>query len=217
MRSKIRKETTTSDGEFLWLVSLSDLMILLFVFFVVLFSFSYTKLDAQDFAKINAKFSGQTPLSPLDEIQSRLLQWTVDKNLLDSVNVEKKKDALILEIKEKLLFSSGDFHLKGESKELVKLIGTALEKVPAPYRIGIEGHTDDMPLRKAGYVEDNWELSVRRAHSVLQALNFPPEQVERTVIMGYAHTRPLVANRDEKNVPIVENQGKNRRVTIRIF
>jgi len=62
-----------SEDEFLWLVSLSDLMILLFVFFVVLFTFSYKKMTSSDFQKIMAYLrseaepiqqSGQTPIAP---------------------------------------------------------------------------------------------------------------------------------------------------------
>ena len=46
-----RKRQGKKD-EFLWLISLSDLMILLFIFFVVLFAFTYQKVKSSDLARI---------------------------------------------------------------------------------------------------------------------------------------------------------------------
>ncbi len=87
-----------SAGEFVWLVSLSDLMMLLFVFFVVLFSFSYKKLNISDFAHASEMISGQKPqATPLDDVQAKLLKWVVNRNLLNSVEVVQKQDSLILQ------------------------------------------------------------------------------------------------------------------------
>jgi len=192
-------------------------MILLFVFFVTLFSFTYKKLGHGDFRRIAAILNHEkASAEPLDEIQQKLLKWVVDRNLLESVSVEQKEDALILQIKEKVLFPQGGFSLREESHELVKVIGTALEKVPPPYRIGIEGHTDDIPM-SGSHISDNWELSAKRAHSVLMALNLKEEIRERTVIMGYGEMKPIAPNRTRDGMPIVVNQLQNRRVTIRIF
>ena len=201
------------EAEFLWLISLSDLMILLFVFFVVLFSFTQTKLTEGDAAKIAATLSGHGAPTTLDQIQTRLLKWVVDKKLLGAVDIVQNEDALVIEIREKVLFGSGEYSLKEGSRDTVALLGAALDKVPAPYRIGIEGHTDDTPV-KGG---DNWELSVRRAHSLLLALRLAPEQAKRAVILGYGEMRPLAPNRDAGGAPIPENQARNRRVTLRIF
>lgn len=215
-RKPIRLAANT-DGEFLWLISLSDLMILLFVFFVVLFSFSMKNMGADGLAKISQEMTGATAQTPLDEIQKKLLEWVVDRKLLESIDVQRKEDALIVEIREKLLFRSGDYRIVGENQEMVKLIGSALEKIPAPYRIGVEGHTDDRPLAASAAVHDNWELSVRRAHSVLEALQLSPPQMQRAVILGYGEMRPLAPNKDEAGKALVKNQDLNRRVTIRIF
>lgn len=217
MSSSRASNKHSNDGEFLWLVSLSDLMILLFVFFVVLFSFSYRHLKQSDLEKMSKVLKGENTKTTMDEIQANLLKWVVKKDLLDEVNVKQKEDALILEIKEKLLFASGKFELKSESFETIRLLGLALEKIPAPYRIGIEGHTDDSPMKTKNYIKDNWELSVRRAHTVLQALKLKPETAKRTVIMGHGSNKPLAPNRNAEGIPSPENQAKNRRVTVRIF
>lgn len=220
------------DDEFLWLVSLSDLMILLFIFFCVIASFTLKRATRSDFQKMREVFSGDKPqeITPVDEIQKKLLAWVVDKKLIDTVNVVQKDDMLILEIREKLLFNAGAWDILPASREVLEYLGMALEKVPAPYRIGIEGHTDDNPigiidgkvrkrdlLRSSGKIIDNWDLSVRRAHTVFSALRLKPDQISRAVLMGYGSERPLIPNRTEDGKPIPENQAKNRRVTIRVF
>ena len=212
-----RRKKKPEDGEFLWLVSLSDLMILLFVFFVVLFSFSYKKMSASDLAKMAAVLNNEDiPKTPIDELQTKLKTVITDKKLTDSVTIEQKDDALIMHIKDRILFSSAEYALSEEGSALILALGTTLSKVPAPYKIGIEGHTDDVPIRTS-HIADNWELSSKRAHSILHALTFSDEVLKRVVIMGYGQMSPIVPNRTPAGEPIETNQQKNRRVTIRIF
>ena len=216
MRRRPFRRAVADEGEFLWLVSLSDLMILLFVFFVVLFSYSYSKMGADDFRSILRVLNADPKMAnPLDETQKKLLKWVTDRHLLNDVTIEKKEDALILQLREKVLFDVGEAQLRSEQGlELVGMIGEALQKIPAPYRIGIEGHTDDTPMRGAA---DNWELSAKRSLSVLKALKLDQDRLSRSVVMGYGSMRPLLPNRDDKGHVIAGNQQKNRRVTIRIF
>lgn len=213
-RRRLRRES--NEGEFLWLISLSDLMMLLFVFFVVMYSFAAKKLSGEDYVRIKKAFSPRAGdnTTPMDEIQASLLKWVMDRKLLESVNVVRKNDALILEIREKLLFESGEASLKPAAVDLLPLLREALGKIPAPYRLGIEGHTDDTPM--AG-PSNNWHLSVERALNVQQALRLAPDLESRVVIMGFGPNRPLAPNRDDRGNPIVANQAQNRRVTIRIF
>lgn len=88
--------------------------------------------------------------------------------------------------------------------------------MPLPYRFRIEGHTDENPIYHS-IISYNWELSAKRAHSVLQALKFNDELKKRSVIMGYGEMTPLFPNRDSSGRPIETNQMRNRRVTIRVF
>jgi chemotaxis protein MotB len=211
-----RRATEAHDGEFLWLISLSDLMMLLFVFFVVLFSFAWKKLGTQDYAKIKQalSLSPEPTTTPMDQIQVQLLKWATDRKLLEAVEVSQKEDSLILEIKEKLLFDLADTKISAAGLEVIPTLREALKKIPRPYRIGIEGHTDDNPANKG---ISNWQLSVARAMSVHDALQLPEDLESRTQIIGFGPYRPLVPNRDSNGHPISENQAQNRRVTIRIF
>ena len=214
MKSKT-KSAPHDDGEFLWLVSLSDLMILLFVFFVVLFSFSFQKMGAGELSQALSVLKGDTR-TPIDEVQANLGESLSAKGLNDAVEITQKNGTLTLQIKDSVLFDSGQFHLKEQSREVLRVIAKAIAMIPPLYHIGIEGHTDDVPIRKPG-ISDNWELSVKRAHTVFYALDLSDELKKRSVIMGYADTVPLHPHRNESQQPIVENQNRNRRVTLRIF
>ena len=215
-RLKTAGQPFKQDGEFLWLISLSDLMILLFVFFVVLFSFSFQKLEPKDLVRIKDALAGEVKSPPLEEAQKALAKWIMEKGLVDSIEIEQKHDALVLQIKERVLFDMGHSELRPGSTEIVSLLGEALRKVPPTYRLGIEGHTDDTPMRTVDG-KDNWALSLDRALSVFRALAFDADQAKRAVVMGYGEMKPLHPNRDETGRPIPENQQRNRRVTIRIF
>ncbi len=212
-----RKKKGKEEGEFLWLVSLSDLMILLFVFFVVLFSFSARKMTAADYARAAAILNHQeVPKTPIDEVKGKIDKMIKDLKLPDVISVVQEDDALVMDIRDKILFESAEFALREEGKSVVGAIGEILGKVPPPYKIAIEGHTDDVPIHTK-HIEDNWELSTRRAHTILESLTLESEVLKRTAIMGYAEMRPIVPNRNPDGSPLPGNKAKNRRVTIRIY
>lgn len=209
-----QKRKPAESDEFLWLMSLSDLMILLFIFFVVMFSFTQGKLQQSDMQRIVASLRNEA--DPLDAIQVKLSDWAKELNLTEQIGVRKTRDAVVLEIKDNVLFESGDYvpHISGAA--LIHKLSNALEKIPAPYQIGIEGHTDDTPIHSA-HITSNWELSARRAISVLETMSLPDATLKRTVLIARGQMEPLVPNRDAKGFPIPANQRQNRRVTIRIF
>jgi len=212
-----QKRKPSNHDDFLWLISLSDLMILLFVTFVVMFSFSYKKLKQQDFQKIIAALRNQQPpQDPIDVVKTNLNEWVAEQKLSDQIAVKKSDEDVVLEIRDGVLFSVGDFAPHSEGLRLMQQLKSTLEGIPPAYKIGIEGHTDDSPIHTAR-IEDNWDLSAKRALAVFRALNLSPQLHKRTVVMAYGDTRPLVPNRDEAGTIIPANQAKNRRVTLRVF
>lgn len=212
-----QKRKPEGEDDFLWLISLSDLMILLFIFFVVLFAFTRNKLNQQDFAKIVATLRNKKPpQDPVDTIKNQLEAWVKEQNLSSQIEVKRNKDAVEVHIRDKVLFGSGEFVPHEAGKHVMELLAKTLEIIPEPFQIGIEGHTDDVPIRTKD-IQDNWELSSKRALNVLQALNLSEKLTTRTVIMAYGDTRPVVPNRSPAGEAIPDNQAKNRRVTVRVF
>lgn len=216
MKSIVPKRLAES-GEFLWLVSLSDLMMLLFIFFVVMFSYSYKKIKKNDFRQLVAEIRHeQVPKTPVDQLKQNLTNWVNEQKLQDQISVNKVDDTLRVEIKDKVLFSSGEFMPNKSGTEILKLLAKTLESIPSPYQLGIEGHTDDSPVHTDA-IEDNWDLSAKRALWVMYSLNLSAALSKRTVLMAHGDNDPIVPNRDDKGDPLPENQSKNRRVTLRIF
>lgn len=192
-------------------------MILLFILFVVLFSFTYKKMKQTDFQRIVATLRNEdVPVAPIEVVHQNLKQWVKDQKLEDKVSVEKADDAVLLQIKDRLLFESGGYEVKATGVQAIRTLEKVLESVPEPYQIGIEGHTDDIPMHTKD-IEDNWELSSLRASAVLHVLHLTEKTLKRVVLMAYGEMRPLVPNRDEEGEPIAENQSRNRRVTLKIF
>jgi chemotaxis protein MotB len=207
----------SGQDEFLWLVSLSDLMILLFVFFVTLFSFAAKNLRPEDVRRMTAILKNEKPpTTPVDEVKRKLDGMLRTLPVKDAITIEQKDDILVVQIKEQILFKSGEFALRGDARPTIQAIGAIMQGVPNSYRIGIEGHTDDVPIHTS-HIADNWELSSRRAHSILLALGLRPATLKRAVVMGYGEMNPLAPNRTPAGQPIFENRQKNRRVTVRIY
>ena len=216
-RRRGRRPRSEDSGEFLWLVSLSDLMILLFLFFVVMFSFTHKKFQKADVERIVAMLRNRKPPeSPVDKMKNKLDDWVKKQVFADQLIVKKGDDAVELQIKEKLLFASGDYHLQPEGKRALSSLSTVLEKIPEPYHLGVEGHTDDNPIH-SDRIENSWDLSARRALAVLDALELPKPLLKRTVLVAHGEMSPIAPNRDAAGHPIAENQMRNRRVTLRVF
>lgn len=212
-----QKRRAHGDDEFLWLISLSDLMILLFIFFVVMFAFTQSKLKQRDIERLLASLRNEkVPPTPVEVIENNLKQWVKTKKLSKEIEIRKEDDALLIEIKDKLLFGSGSATPHQAGVDVMKLLAQTVNTVPEPYKIGIEGHTDDSPIHTTT-ISDNWDLSAKRAWGVLHAMELSPQIEKRSVIMGYGQMKPIVPNRDKNGNPIPKNQTMNRRVTIRIF
>jgi len=209
-----RRHSEDGEGEFLWLVSLSDLMILLFVFFVVLFSFAAQKLTASDLKEAAAVLKGvSTKKRDIQEIESALRSAIEKGNLQDEIEFEKKRNSLTIHIKDKVLFQSGQFELNEEGRTLIGRLDETLSGIPEPFSLTIEGHTDDVPI-STPTVSDNWDLSVKRSRSVLMALHLSPSLLARTSITGYADQKPRKTA--GPGLPLDAVRAANRRVTLKI-
>jgi chemotaxis protein MotB len=224
MKARRRSRKKHEDaGEFLWLVSLSDLMILLFMLFVALFSFSKHNMKQEDVKRMIEALRNKKPevppvpvKNPMDEINASLNRWAKQSGVAEQVTIEKREDGVFVQIKDRVLFGVGEYELHPEGMKAASSLAQVLKKVPKPYQIGIEGHTDDTPIHTSR-IQNNWQLSAERALAVLQALNLPPELLKRTVLLAHGEMSPLVPNRDAKGMAIAQNQSRNRRVTVRIF
>lgn len=86
----------------------------------------------------------------------------------DELSVEVKNGKVYVSMSDKLLFKSGSAAVETKGKEAIKLLADVLDK-NQDIDILIEGHTDNVPIKTAVY-QDNWDLSVVRATSIVRIL-----------------------------------------------
>ena len=82
-----------------------------------------------------------------------------------------------------------------------------------PYRVKVEGHTDNIPIKSSCF-PSNWELSASRASAVARFFIDTGVPADRLEVVGLADTRPEAPNEDLYGKPIQENQARNRRIVI---
>ncbi len=124
------------------------------------------------------------------------------------LKVEQKNGKIYISMENKLLFDSGSWNVKKNGKEAIETIANVLSINP-DIEIMIEGHTDNVPYKPHGAILDNWDLSVKRATSVVRQ------------IMKNKHIDPkrLIAAGRSKYMPVADNstpagRAKNRRIEV---
>lgn len=121
------------------------------------------------------------------------------------LGIEEK--GLVITIVDSVLFDSGKAKLRPESFRTLDEVAKVCRKNVADREIGIEGHTDDQPIKYSGW-KSNWELSLARATSVLHYLEEKGISPERLSATGFGEFRPIASNQ------ATEGRQQNRRVEI---
>jgi chemotaxis protein MotB len=129
------------------------------------------------------------------------------------IKIKQVRDRLTINMVDRVLFDSGQSQVKPAGLQVLKQVSDILKKV-TDKQIRIEGHTDNVPIgvKLRGRFPTNWELSTARATSVVRYL-IEDGGVDRANLLavGYADTRPLVANDTE------EGRTANRRIEIALY
>jgi len=199
-----------------WLLSYSDMMTLLFGFFVLLMSFS--KLDVEQFEKARkqtTQFFGGEYQIPYEKLKKEIMKEIAIKNGSDQVHIEADEKGIAITFRGALFFDAGEAVMKPEAQALLENIVPVIKNQNKSFLILIEGHTDDDPISDSRF-PSNWELSAFLASNVLHFFERAGFGKERLKAVGLGETQPIVPNRDEKGEPIKVNQAQNRRVVIRL-
>ena len=120
------------------------------------------------------------------------------------VNVEK--GVVFISIADKLLFQSGSYTVTSRAKEVLAKVAKVINSKP-DFEAMVEAHTDNVPYQK-GVLLDNWDLSVKRATSVVRVLEELEVNPKQLYAAGRSYHVPLVEN------DTAENRAKNRRTRI---
>ena len=120
------------------------------------------------------------------------------------VNVEK--GVVFISIADKLLFKSGSYDVTDRAKQVLDKVAKVINSKPN-FEAMVESHTDNVPYNKPPLI-DNWDLSVKRATSVVRVLEELKVNPQQLIAAGRSYYVPLVEN------DTAENKAKNRRTRI---
>lgn len=226
--SKRRKPREIDNST--WALSFADMMMLIMCFFVVMLGIAEVDqsryeavsdilaeaMEGKDAPTKRMQTDPATQRYEVDDRKKNLFELQLELARLidqdaDTVSLRMRPDSVAISLPTTLFFKLGEAQLTSRATGL-------LERLVQPlsghgFRLTIEGHSDNIPIRSTRY-PSNWELSSARAASVARFFidnGFSRNDIE---IKGLADTRPLVSNVDEKGNPIPENQARNRRVVI---
>ena len=99
-------------------------------------------------------------------LEDRLSQEIQDKQ----VKLQMMEKGLVISVLGDLLFDSGRAQIRAEGVAVLDKIARVLDENVPQLNVGIEGHTDNQPIRFSAW-KSNWELSTARALSVLHYLD----------------------------------------------
>jgi chemotaxis protein MotB len=126
------------------------------------------------------------------------------------INIKVDKGVVYIDISDKLLFKSGSYDVTDKAKEVLGKVALVLKNQP-DIEFMVEGHTDNVPFSK-GLLLDNWDLSTKRATSVVRILQkqygLNPAQIAAA---GRGEYKPVADN------TTAEGKATNRRTRIVIL
>ena len=209
-------------GSTTWLITYSDFITLLLVFFVVFYSLT-PGIEESKLQTIISAFKGGEgvltessiiPASSLADRMSRSRRWEdlntfIDQNQLsDQVQIDLIPEGNRIILKESLTFRSGEANLLQQSQAVLQEITYLFDDEVV--EVEVQGHTDNIPVRNSVYFS-NWSLGAQRAISVLRYLventNLPPERFKASSLGEF---RPIASNDSQPG------RNQNRRVEILI-
>lgn len=124
------------------------------------------------------------------------------------LTVEQRDGKVYVSMENKLLFSSGSWAVNSEGRKAVQQLGSVLAQNP-DIAVLIEGHTDNVPYGGSGQLNDNWDLSTKRATSIVQILQenkgIDPQNLTAA---GRGEFAPIAQN------STAEGKAKNRRIEV---
>jgi chemotaxis protein MotB len=157
----------------------------------------------------------------IEELSAQLDELSRSKSMLEQklsqeindkqIKLQMMEKGLVITVVGDLLFDSGKSKIRTEAYPLLDKVSAILRDNMAQFNVGIEGHTDNVPIKHSGW-KSNWELSTSRALSVLHYLvkdqGISPERLSA---IGYGEYRPVASN-DSR-----DGRKQNRRVEIVIL
>ena len=125
----------------------------------------------------------------------------------DDILISIDQTVVMISVSDKLLFNTGSYRINSKADPLLAKLAELINAEPS-LQVMIEGHTDPRTI-STGVIQDNWDLSVKRATSIIRKLQYDFQVApEKMIAAGRASYMPLVENDSPENMAI------NRRTRI---
>ena len=217
-QAKLKKKD--DDGGDEWLSTYADCITLLLCFFVILLSVTEPKIE-----KFEAIAEGMSSgfVTDMIELPFKSLyedfQLIIEEHAVEiDVAAEYTDQGVRLDIGSSALFNSGSATLLKKAIPMLKDMTIAIQEMQLDdYRVEVEGHTDNIPMRGSKVFATNWELSAARAAGVTRALIANGIDKNLMQMAAFSDVKPKVENLDVYGEPIKENQALNRRIVIHVI
>ena len=203
-----------------WLETYGDMVTLLLCFFIMLASIS--KIDTVLFEKVQSgmtkEIGKQPPQRPIETMKQELTQAAAAVQGSDeAVDVGTDDRGVVLNLDAGAMFAAGSAEIKPAMMPLLKeLVGTLSQPRFENYRLEIQGHTDNTPVKTTQF-PSNFDLAAARALSTMRAfvgLGLPESKM---IVSAHGQFSPRVPNTLEDGTPLPANQSLNRRVAVHVY
>lgn len=233
-RRKI-KSTPKNNGLPLWIGTFGDLMSLLLTFFILLLSMATFVKEKVELAAgslqgalsilergIETEITPPNPIqaSPIEINNPTINAMNIFSSLIaeynemvkiddgPSISLDESQDGFIIRIPDDLLFNTGSTVIANKNGILfLQRLSMQVNDFKDTLQLKIVGNTDNVPYINGSKI-DNWDLSVKRALSVSNALikfNVPTKLMQ---VGGNGEFDPITTNSTAKG------KAENRRVDI---
>jgi chemotaxis protein MotB len=148
-------------------------------------------------------------MAKLKEAQRGLIKALRPQINKGNIAVDLNNERLLINLASGYLFGSGEDQLQAAGANALKQVGAILKDYPE-YKVAVDGHTDNRPIRSAlkKKFPTNMELSEARAANAAKALG--EGGLSAVTTHGYADTKPEAPNTTDAG------RAKNRRVEVRV-
>lgn len=126
------------------------------------------------------------------------------------ISIDSSFNYVKLSLSGSILFDSGEAAIKKDALQLFSKVGDILRTFDG-YKIELEGHTDNVPIRNSKFESNNWLSSARALNAatyLIEEKGLSPATLSWT---GRGEYDPVASNSTE------EGRAKNRRVEIKIY
>lgn len=143
----------------------------------------------------------------LNMVLTNRLTRSLSREEMQDVDVQVLKGVVYISLSDNMLYKSGSYEISDRAGETLSKIAKIIMDY-RDYDVLVEGNTDNVPISQRN-IRNNWDLSVLRGSSVVQALqNDYGVDPKRLTAAGRGEYNPVAGNESESG------KTRNRRTQI---